>query len=260
MDVYVLCFSGWQIEEAIVLMFIMMMMICISSGFKPSLVEVHLGVYNISKKEPHSVVKKVQRIVSHDFTWVPKNDIALLQMETPIQFTDYIQPICLIDKDDIFTFASSCHASGFGHTSSNNPGKLAMLSIPILQSYVVTISWNQSPCWSLSLLTKPHTDLCLLKSFNATLPYNPLVYPFTVFTALIKLCLFALLCYTVSLLLLPYTKSLIQVAKTYKFDLLKGILQPFLLNSNQSAWVLLDKESSCIIQFPCHFSHKLSQW
>eukprot|EP00106_Octopus_bimaculoides_P010253 XP_014777695.1 PREDICTED: atrial natriuretic peptide-converting enzyme-like [Octopus bimaculoides] len=91
------------------------------SGFKPELIEVYLGVYNISKMEPHRVVKKVQRIVSHDFIWVPKNDIALLQLETPIQFTDYIQPICLIGKDDIFTFASSCHASGFGHTSSKNP-------------------------------------------------------------------------------------------------------------------------------------------
>ncbi|CAI9739445.1 atrial natriuretic peptide-converting enzyme-like [Octopus vulgaris] len=91
------------------------------SGFKPESIEVYLGVYNISKVEPHRVVKKVQRIVSHDFIWVPKNDIALLQLETPIQFTNYIQPICLIGKDDIFTFASSCHASGFGHTSSKNP-------------------------------------------------------------------------------------------------------------------------------------------
>ncbi|XP_036368491.1 uncharacterized protein LOC115223468 isoform X2 [Octopus sinensis] len=91
------------------------------SGFKPESIEVYLGVYNISKIEPHRVVKKVQRIVSHDFIWVPKNDIALLQLETPIQFTNYIQPICLIGKDDIFTFASSCHASGFGHTSSKNP-------------------------------------------------------------------------------------------------------------------------------------------
>lgn len=90
------------------------------SGYQPENIVVYLAPSDQSKKKPYRTKKHVHRIVMHNFTWIPKiNDIALLQLKTPINFDEYIQPICLVGKNDIFTSKSSCWSSGYGYTSSS---------------------------------------------------------------------------------------------------------------------------------------------
>ena len=55
-----------------------------------------------------------------DVNGVPLNDIAILTLKTPVNFTKFIQPVCLpdddninsIDKEDLFTI------SGWGNTAA----------------------------------------------------------------------------------------------------------------------------------------------
>ncbi|CAH2301623.1 transmembrane protease serine 11B [Pelobates cultripes] len=42
------------------------------------------------------------------------NDIALIKLSTPVNFTQYIRPVCLPDKSNVFADNSSCYVTGWG--------------------------------------------------------------------------------------------------------------------------------------------------
>lgn len=51
------------------------------------------------------------------------NDIALILLKTPIRFNDYIQPICLPDKDATLETNRMCTISGWGSIKSGTSSK-----------------------------------------------------------------------------------------------------------------------------------------
>ncbi|KAG8593457.1 hypothetical protein GDO81_000841 [Engystomops pustulosus] len=59
---------------------------------------------------------QLQNIIIHEnyTSGEYQNDIALLQLSSPISFTHYIQPVCLPDTLDIFAVNSSCYVTGWG--------------------------------------------------------------------------------------------------------------------------------------------------
>lgn len=46
------------------------------------------------------------------------NDLALLKLETPIQFTDTIRPICLPTAGEALPVGQTCVAAGWGRNNS----------------------------------------------------------------------------------------------------------------------------------------------
>ena len=79
--------------------------------------EVKLGANNRKVKEVTQRVVSVQAISSHSMhVWFERNDIALLQLANPVNFTEYIQPVCLPDENEPLPLHSECWTVGWGKT------------------------------------------------------------------------------------------------------------------------------------------------
>ncbi|XP_067665326.1 uncharacterized protein [Haliotis asinina] len=84
-------------------------------------IEVVLGASNVSAKEPQQQRYKVKSLTIHNHIYHQKNDIALVQIDGTVNYTDYIRPICLPGKDDVFTKTTKCYAAGWGMTKADGP-------------------------------------------------------------------------------------------------------------------------------------------
>ncbi|XP_048848343.1 serine protease 27-like [Brienomyrus brachyistius] len=64
------------------------------------------------------------------------NDIALMQLSTPLNFTDYVQPVCLAASSSTFYSGTETWVTGWGDISSEvslpSPGILQEVQIPIV--------------------------------------------------------------------------------------------------------------------------------
>ncbi|KAM3933981.1 enteropeptidase [Leptodactylus fuscus] len=49
------------------------------------------------------------------------SDIVMMHMELPVSYTDYIQPICLPESQDVFPLGLHCAIAGWGRTESQGP-------------------------------------------------------------------------------------------------------------------------------------------
>lgn len=78
---------------------------------------VHLGVYNQSASNPNEVTRKVAQYLCHQnfssFTY--ENDICLVKLSAPVNFTDYIQPVCLAAENSAFYDGTASSVTGFGY-------------------------------------------------------------------------------------------------------------------------------------------------
>ncbi|KAL2101903.1 hypothetical protein ACEWY4_003664 [Coilia grayii] len=72
---------------------------------------------------PHEVTRGVKAIIRHpDFDPVTStNDIALMKLRDPVEFTDYIRPICLASNTSIFPPTTPCWTTGWGNTGLGEP-------------------------------------------------------------------------------------------------------------------------------------------
>lgn len=72
----------------------------------------HLNTYN-----PHMTVHRVRRVVVPSSYVEPKrgNDLALVELSTPVTWSDYIHPVCVPDAGALFPGGLSCMVTGWGH-------------------------------------------------------------------------------------------------------------------------------------------------
>ncbi|XP_071945875.1 trypsin-like [Antedon mediterranea] len=62
------------------------------------------------------------------------NDIALLKLDSTVQFTKYISPVCLPDKD-LQSYKAECVVTGWGDTETSSEIKtLQQVSVPIIDT------------------------------------------------------------------------------------------------------------------------------
>ncbi|XP_060565192.1 uncharacterized protein LOC132724366 isoform X3 [Ruditapes philippinarum] len=105
-----------------------------------SYLKVKLGANNREISETTQRVVKVEAIESHsEHVYFKKNDIALLQLEHPVTFNDYIQPICLPEPDEPLPLFSECYTIGWGKTKWD--GDYA----EVLQKLKMTL-WDTKKC------------------------------------------------------------------------------------------------------------------
>ncbi|NXN09122.1 ENTK Enteropeptidase, partial [Indicator maculatus] len=84
---------------------------------KPSQWKALLGLYDQSDvTHPPTVVQNIDRIVinPHYMKRTKDSDIALMHLESKVQYTDYIQPICLPEKNQLFLPGMNCSIAGWG--------------------------------------------------------------------------------------------------------------------------------------------------
>ncbi|KAG2463919.1 ACRO protein, partial [Polypterus senegalus] len=70
------------------------------------------GIIDKNVTDENNQIVKVKKTIFHPYPWM--NDIVLLQITPPFNFTDYVQPICMLENEELeFTF-THCYISGWG--------------------------------------------------------------------------------------------------------------------------------------------------
>ncbi|XP_051870429.1 uncharacterized protein LOC127569668 [Pristis pectinata] len=76
----------------------------------------YLGLQLMNRMNSRIVTRSINRIVTHpkydEFT--SDYDIALLELKTPVFFSDSIQPVCLPATTHIFSTTANCYVTGWG--------------------------------------------------------------------------------------------------------------------------------------------------
>ncbi|XP_034001438.1 mast cell tryptase-like [Trematomus bernacchii] len=87
-----------------------------------------LGLESMSGPNLNNVSKAIDKIIVHPsfniwnyYYWYNNNDMALLKLSSPVNFTDYIQPVCLASANSTFYTGVSSWVVGFGAISSGGP-------------------------------------------------------------------------------------------------------------------------------------------
>lgn len=78
-----------------------------------------LGLHDQSKRSASGVQKRsLKRVITHpsfnDFTF--DYDIALLELEQPVEYSSTVRPICLPDTSHVFPTGKAIWVTGWGHT------------------------------------------------------------------------------------------------------------------------------------------------
>ncbi|KFQ28554.1 Enteropeptidase, partial [Mesitornis unicolor] len=91
---------------------------------KPSQWKAVLGLYDQSDMtQPSTVVRNIDQIVinPHYMKHKKDGDIALMHLQYHVQYTDYIQPICLPEKNQQFLPGINCSIAGWGSILNEGP-------------------------------------------------------------------------------------------------------------------------------------------
>ncbi|XP_063286938.1 uncharacterized protein LOC134572067 [Pelobates fuscus] len=93
---------------------------CFRLSSFPEYYTISLGIYQVGGSNPHGITVQVERIIKHpDFgTTGDRGDIALMKLRNPVNFTDYIQSICLPAASVTFPSGLECWVTGWGTRSS----------------------------------------------------------------------------------------------------------------------------------------------
>ncbi|XP_007552393.1 ST14 transmembrane serine protease matriptase a [Poecilia formosa] len=90
---------------------------------EPATWEVFLGLHDQRKIESFVVKRKLKRIISNP-NYNPNtfnNDIALMELDSPIKYSDHIQPICLPNADYKVPVGETVFITGWGATREGGP-------------------------------------------------------------------------------------------------------------------------------------------
>ncbi|XP_069044036.1 uncharacterized protein [Lepisosteus oculatus] len=110
---------------------------CFTEYVGTTLWRVYLGRQRQVGSNPNEVVRRVQKITMHpSYNWAFENDIALVMLDSPVSFTDYIQTICLADNSSSFLNGTSCWVTGWGYTAGDGSlpeqGALQEVQLPVI--------------------------------------------------------------------------------------------------------------------------------
>lgn len=90
---------------------------------QPGTWEVFLGLH--SQKDKLTATKRLlKQVIPHPYynAYTYDNDIALMEMESPVTFSDTIRPVCLPTATDTFPAGTSVFISGWGATREGGSG------------------------------------------------------------------------------------------------------------------------------------------
>ncbi|KAL4007524.1 hypothetical protein ACER0C_001376 [Sarotherodon galilaeus] len=126
---------------------------------------VYLGGYSLSGSNPNQVNRTVENIICHpefDFRTLD-NDICLLKLSAPVNFTDYIQPICLSSENSSFNNERSSWIIGLGYNSDGTFTKtLQEAKVPIVGNNVCKgIFQGSYPKITENMICAGDNDSCL---------------------------------------------------------------------------------------------------
>ncbi|XP_040211897.1 serine protease 33-like isoform X2 [Rana temporaria] len=111
---------------------------CIHLPIQVSNYKVYLGLYQLGVISSHTVIATVRNIfVNSNYTNSGSpGDIALIQLATPVTYTQYIMPICLPSSTTTFPCGTECWVTGWGTRYSGGSvvanGPLQEVMVPLI--------------------------------------------------------------------------------------------------------------------------------
>uniref|UniRef100_A0A096LPZ4 Serine protease 27-like n=2 Tax=Poecilia formosa TaxID=48698 RepID=A0A096LPZ4_POEFO len=90
----------------------------------------HFGATNLSGLG--EVTRRVDHFVCHqDYTYNKENDICLVKLSAPVNFTDYIRPVCLAAENSTFYDGTSSWVTGFSNFGYYYPNTLQEVDVSV---------------------------------------------------------------------------------------------------------------------------------
>ncbi|XP_024281177.1 transmembrane protease serine 9 [Oncorhynchus tshawytscha] len=108
------------------------------SGSSPNDWNIILGRQNQEGSNPNEVSRTVAQIVLHPVydSDTNDNDIALLRLTSPVNFTNYIRPVCLAASDSFYHNGTDSWVTGWGKINEGkflpSPQALQEVEVPVL--------------------------------------------------------------------------------------------------------------------------------
>ncbi|CDW57252.1 Serine protease [Trichuris trichiura] len=136
---------------------------CISSRTKyysPSKIHVVLGAHELRNIEPAMVYRGVKNYATHFYNYDDDdNDITLLKLTSPVNYTKEVSPICLPTKHTVDRALDTCFAAGWGRTE-DEPVSMVLKQTRVR---IVPISY----CYSIE---RKHRALCIREYYKRSTP------------------------------------------------------------------------------------------
>ncbi|XP_075704028.1 serine protease 33-like [Rhinoderma darwinii] len=113
---------------------------CFSMSKDPSYYTVVLGEYQLRITSSHQVVSNLQSIIVNPLYSGAGSpgDIALMELSSPITYTEYIIPVCVPTSSMTFSDGTNCWVTGWGNTGSDvtlpYPQTLQQVMVPLIST------------------------------------------------------------------------------------------------------------------------------
>ncbi|XP_073713210.1 polyserase-2 [Misgurnus anguillicaudatus] len=107
-----------------------------------------LGLQIQSGSNPNSTIRTVSKIIKHPNynSNTNDNDITLLHLSSPVNFTDYIKPVCLAAEGSMFYNGTSSWVTGWGNigygVSLPSPQTLQEVNVPVIGNKKCNCAYN----------------------------------------------------------------------------------------------------------------------
>ncbi|NXQ84441.1 ST14 protein, partial [Nyctibius grandis] len=87
----------------------------------PSRWRAYMGSHVINEKNNRVAMRSIKRIIVHPQydQSISDYDIALVEMETSVFFSELVQPICLPSTSRVFVYGTVCYVTGWGAIKEN---------------------------------------------------------------------------------------------------------------------------------------------
>ncbi|KAM6449601.1 serine protease 27-like isoform 1-T2 [Liasis olivaceus] len=126
-----------------------------------------LGAYqllNLSRNEVFAAVKKIVLHPDYNGKSSSLGDIALIQLQKPVNFTNSIIPICLPTPSEKFSGEADCWVTGWGTIKEkvNLPPPLTLqeVKVPLISQRDCSLLYNQYPVPGLGKGAIKHNMIC----------------------------------------------------------------------------------------------------
>lgn len=118
----------------------------------------YVGRYQQNGFNPHESSHKVKQIVvPSDYTDpYSGNDVALVELASPVTWSDYVSPVCLPTSDTLFPSGMMCTVTGWGNIRDNVPlpgfGTLQKVQVPIISQSSCQEMYQTDPTEQVNIL------------------------------------------------------------------------------------------------------------
>lgn len=119
---------------------------------------IYAGRSQLNGVNPHESSHKVSRVVIPEGYQDPHSgkDMALVQLSSPVSFSDYVHPVCLPTSGILFPIGKVCYVTGWGNIRENVPlpgaATLQQVQVPILSQSSCQDMYKQNPTEPIDIL------------------------------------------------------------------------------------------------------------